>query len=324
MGLDRELFEGEVAEEFLCGICHQVLLNPVTAGCFHMFCQACVIRKMKSRVTKPVCPVCSAALSLNMTDTPIEFKLKLLNLSTQCSHNCGDAFVLAELPDHMDVCPNAPVQCHFTAQGCPRKVKRCDLRKHLHECDFREVECEACGFRTLYRELFTHQSRVRCLEKKLKQQIIRERKASSREIIRHREKLVKEHAKFDQQQRKRILSHAKSQASRKSERQTTAGSECGDSEFDFATTQESVFLTEDVINRHNQQRHHSEEAKRMEVSRQLTKTPHSSRSGFASNMCSQCNRKFIPQQNTQAACRWHVGVGTSRELYFRYSYVLIK
>jgi len=41
---------------------------------------------------------------------------------------------------------------------------------------------------------------------------------------------------------------------------------------------------------------------------QTTKTPHSSRSGFAMQICAQCNRKFRPDLNQTASCRWHIGV----------------
>lgn len=262
MGLDRELFTGEVGEEFLCGLCSQVLLNPVTTGCEHIFCQSCVVRKVKSRVSKPECPECNATISLNMADTSVEFKLKLLNLIITCTHKCGESFVLAELPDHMEICPNAPVDCEFRLKGCKRKVKRCDKRKHQDECDYRPVECEACGHQTIYRELFTHQSRVRCLEKKLKQQIIRERKAASREINRHREKLFRDNVRLDQHQRKKLVSHAKSMSVKKNNRKMSKDEV--DSEFEFSTG-EVVFLSEDRVQEYNEQLAEPEEKTHTEL-----------------------------------------------------------
>ncbi|XP_052820437.1 E3 ubiquitin-protein ligase PDZRN3-like [Mya arenaria] len=307
MGLGKELFEGPLEDDFLCGLCGQVLLNPVTAGCQHVFCQQCVIRKMKSRVTKPVCPVCSLNLSLDMKDTTVEFKLKLLNLNVRCNHKCGESFVLAELPDHIEACPNAPVECDFKGRGCKRTIKRCDKRKHSDECDFREVECEACGHRTIYRELCTHQSRVRCLENKLKQQIIREKKATSREIIRHRERLIKDNAKLDQQQRKKILSHAIALSSRKHGRQSVNFDESFSEEY-AETGADGVFLTENTNDEYSRRHVQTDDNQNMtDLKRMATKTPHSSRSGFATQMCAQCNRKFKPDQNTCTSCRWHVG-----------------
>lgn len=250
MGLDRDLFPGEVCEEFICKLCSQVLLNPVTSGCDHVFCQTCIVRTMKSRVTRHECPSCSANLTLSMKDTGVEFKLKLLNLIVECSHKCGAKFVLAELPDHMEICPDAPVDCDFRTKGCKRTIKRCDKRKHQDECDYRPVECEACGYSTIYRELFTHQSRVRCLEKKLKQQIIRERKAASREINRHREKLFRDNVRLDQHQRKKLVNHAKSMSVRKNGRRLSKDD--GDSEFEFST-EGPALLSENNVRAHAEQ-----------------------------------------------------------------------
>ncbi|XP_060603882.1 E3 ubiquitin-protein ligase PDZRN3-like [Ruditapes philippinarum] len=310
MGLDKDLFEGDVEKEFICGLCDQVLLNPVTAGCSHIFCQSCVNRKLKSLVSKPLCPLCSAKLSSNTQDTTIEFKLKLLNLTLWCSHTCGAKFVLADLPDHMDICSNAPVQCEFKPTGCTRTIKRCDFKKHLQECDYRSVECEACGHVTIYRELFTHQSRVRCLEKKLKQQIIRERKLALKEVNKHRERLFRDNCRLDQQQRKSILNHSKSLNHRRKLRHSSKND--NDSEFDLSP-RDGVFLTEHAVEHHNDvtMEQNGEDSKEIERQRQIqnnTKTPHSSRSGFAMQFCSQCNRTFRADTNTSTACRWHVGV----------------
>lgn len=309
MGLDKDLFDGEVDESFICGLCNQVLLNPVTAGCNHIFCQTCVKRKLRSLVSKSVCPSCSAKLTSDTQDTSIEFKLKLLNLNLWCSHKCGSKFVLADLPDHMEVCPNAPVECEFKSKGCIKTIKRCDLKKHLEECDFRVVECEACGHVTLYRELFTHQSRVLCLEKKLKQQVIRERKAASKEINKHRERLFRDTVRLDQQQRKLFLNHSKSLSNKRNLK--LQDSSDTKSNFDYSPTEDGIFLTEQVVHQHNESMEQDdEESKQMVQHRQLhnnTKTPHSSRSGFAQQICSQCNRKFRHDTNNAMACRWHIG-----------------
>lgn len=250
MGLDKDLFKGKVGEEFICGLCDQVLLNPVTAGCSHIYCQTCVKRKLRSLVSKSLCPSCSAKLTSDTQDTSIEFKLKLLNLTLRCSHKCGTKFALADLPDHMEVCPNAPVECEFKGKGCSKTIKRCDLKKHIEECDFRSVECEACGHVTLYRELFTHQSRVRCLEKKLKQQIIREKKAASKEINKHREKLFRDNARLDQQQRKLFLIHSKSLNNKQNfRRKVSSETEC---HFGYSPGEDGVFLTEEAVHHHNE------------------------------------------------------------------------
>lgn len=308
MGLDVELFPESVEDEFICGLCSQVLLNPVTAGCSHIFCQTCVKRKLKSHVTKAECPSCSAQLVQETTDTSVDFKLKLLTLRIACSHKCGHSFELGDLPDHMDICPNAPVQCSFKLKGCKKTVKRMDLRKHMEECDFRTVECEACGVQTLYCDLFTHQSKVRCLEKKLKQQIIRERKAASMEINRHREKLFRDNARLDQQQRKKILSHAKDLNNRKLTRHHNKMDE-HDSDFEFSP-RVGVFMTETKIQNGSlveNQNANGYVSRSHQEQNHVSRTPHSSRSGFVLQSCAQCNKMFRADTNSNSACRWHTG-----------------
>lgn len=306
MGLDKKLFEGEIDESFICKLCNQVLLNPVTAGCSHIFCQSCITRKHQNSVNEPTCPICRGSMSIDTLDTTIEFKLKLLNLTIRCSNKCGSTFILADLPDHMEACPNTPVDCEFRSRGCQKIVKRCDIRKHSKECDFRPVECEACGHNTIYKELFTHQSKVRCLEKKLKQQIIREKKAAMQEINKHRERLFRENVKLDQQQRRAFLNHSKSLSYLKKPRVAMQKQE--DSDFEVSP-RETLFLTEEVVQQHNKETHEHDKPNCQEAAHDTnpSKTPNSSRSGFALQLCSQCNRKFRSDTNSNTACRWHIG-----------------
>lgn len=53
------------------------------------------------------------------------------------------------------------------------EIRRQEAEEHAEECDWRPVVCEACGHRTVRRDLCTHQSRKKCLEKKLRHQVSR-------------------------------------------------------------------------------------------------------------------------------------------------------
>lgn len=296
MGLDVDLFEETVADEFICKLCHKVLLNPIVAGCSHVFCEPCLLRRIKSKVTKSLCPTCTSVLDPDtFLTSSIEFKLRLLNLKVRCSHKCGDTFELGDLPDHNEVCPNTPVHCDFRKKGCKKTVRRGDLKRHLEECDFRTVECEACGYVTIYRELFTHQSRVRCLEKKLKQQVIRERRVSSQQIQKHRDKMFREKIRLEQQQRKRFLEHSK-QLIHKNMALTSSKS---DLNLNSSPRDGSAFMTESPLDRN--------ELPEPRVDKYMGRTPHSSRSGFVLQSCAQCSKFFRADTNHQHSCRWHAG-----------------
>ncbi|KAL4240963.1 hypothetical protein ACF0H5_001745 [Mactra antiquata] len=307
MGLDKTLLVDEVDERFICGLCDQVLVNPVYAGCNHIFCKSCVSRKLRSKVTKSVCPSCSAKLTDDTTDTTIEFKLNLLHLKIRCSHNCDSTFVLADLPEHLDYCPLAPVECDFKPKGCKKTVRRKDFEKHLDECDFRTVECEACGHVTMYQDLFTHQSRTRCLERKLKQQVIRERKASSQEINRHRQRLCRDITRLDQQQRKTFSNHYRALSYRKMSKQSPYP-ETDDVNIELSP-RDSVFLTDEVKG-HQEEDYEEMEQELTNTRNDMTnhKTPHSSRCDYAVQICGQCDKKFRAETNSPSACKWHVGV----------------
>nr|KAG5697873.1 hypothetical protein BaRGS_017130 [Batillaria attramentaria] len=173
MGLHVHLFEGKVPDDLLCVVCHKVLANPVKNACSHLFCAACLKKRVKTDRAR-TCPECGARLRLKGETPSVELRLRLLDLVIRCSHDCGKVCKLGELPDHLaEECPKAPVTCPHAPNGCKKKVRREDLLEHVEECDWRPVECEACGHRTVYCQLFTHQSRTRCVEKKLRQQLIR-------------------------------------------------------------------------------------------------------------------------------------------------------
>ncbi|KAK3612435.1 hypothetical protein CHS0354_032045 [Potamilus streckersoni] len=290
MGMDLKVFEGEVDDDLICGLCRKVLLDPITAGCSHIFCRSCVAKKFLSGATKVRCPSCSSNLGQECKQTTVEFKLKLLSLNVRCSHGCGASFSLADLPEHAQICPYAPETCPNRAKGCKKNVRRCDLKKHLEECDYRTVECEACGFMTVYCELFTHQSRVRCLEKKLKQQVAREKRSIASEVKRHRDKIFKDHIRLEQQQRKKILDHSRAMNGKLI--LPTRNANSTESLVGFNYGKRTKEMTKDLALRDNVD----------------AQTPHSSRSGFALMACRQCGKPFRSDANKPHSCRWHAGV----------------
>ena len=92
MGLDLDLFEDEVPEDLVCVACHKVLMNPVHAACAHLFCAACLKRRVKTDKLR-TCPKCNSRLALNKTEPPsVTLKVKLLSLLIRCSHGCGKVF----------------------------------------------------------------------------------------------------------------------------------------------------------------------------------------------------------------------------------------
>ncbi|OWF51811.1 TNF receptor-associated factor 5 [Mizuhopecten yessoensis] len=290
MGLDPRQFVDAVDEKYICKLCHKVFLDPVENVCGHIFCSSCIKKRLKGDMAKR-CPVCSAPLTTKTAQPSMDFRLELLNLQIRCHNKCGKTFPLANLPDHMgDECPNTAVPCPNISKGCKKKIRRCDIKKHVEECDFREVECEACGFVTVYCNLFTHQSRVRCLEKKLKQQVIREQRNQANDIKRHRSQLTKLNVRRDVEDRKAFLEHARHLKSGKHKRH-------GSIENLSDNQTRDVFLTE-LVNNQAQSDDGS------------SPPPHPSRTGHAVFSCVRCKKLYNAMSNNEKACRWHAGVSS--------------
>lgn len=296
MGLELRLFDGEVDDHFICKLCNKVFLDPVTNQCSHSFCSSCIKKRLASDKAR-ICPICSGRLTNEFQQPSIEFKLKLLSLTIRCSHKCGATLQIADLPDHVaEECPNTPLEC--PNKGCQKKVRRCDMTRHMDECDYRQVVCEACDHVTVFCELFTHQSRVKCLERKLKQQVIRELRNANLEVSKHRNNVNKQHIRLEAQQRKLILDHARNLAGKPPALVHSPRPNNSTSPNRITSNETTpVFITEDKMN--GMERHGDEDTG--------SPAPPSSRVGHALFPCKRCKKLFNPDSNRKSSCKWHAG-----------------
>lgn len=301
MGLPKRLFD-DLPTDVICSICNEVFLDPKVLQCQHMFCSACLQRR-KSNTKSDTCATCHTPFHYPSCHQPDEeFKLKLLNLNVVCNYKCGMKIILGNLPEHLkEECPSAPVICPNQVKGCKKKVKRCDISKHVEECDYRTVICEACGHSTVFQELFTHQSRKRCLERKLKQQVIRELRQAHKEVMDHRSDVLKDHIRREIQQSKMEVGHAKYLQERKNKLHQLLLSQSNvdaiNNVINNASPEDSFFLTE------------LEELRNKDKPSVLT--PSQSRSTLVSAVqCDRCYKPYTPSKNHHSACRWHQGVST--------------
>ena len=117
MGLDRELFAGELYEELTCGVCLDVLEDPVSTPCGHTFCRACIIKSLHRRKE---CPM----------DRTIVVSL-------------APAIAIKGLIDKW------PVKCQFYSQGCKFQTTQSQMPLHIASCVFDprlDIVCEkGCG-----------------------------------------------------------------------------------------------------------------------------------------------------------------------------------
>jgi len=137
MGLDPERFEGEVDEELLCPVCHEVLEDPLQVpACEHAFCRACITEWLSQQQTinqQQTCPIDRQPIQTQQLK-PVPHILRTL---------------LARLQ----------ISCSYKEHGCSAIVKLELLAAHTEECEHkpkRPIPCEACGLVVLKEKLEEH------------------------------------------------------------------------------------------------------------------------------------------------------------------------
>ena len=139
-----------VDENFICGICHDVLLKPTSAcGDGHTFCAAC----LDSITQRPFrCPICrSEPLAAFALNRPLQNMIAKLTLC--CPHHDG----AGDKPPNSKRSKRAASSSR-EPKGCAWQGKLEDLEAHLRECSYEAVECPlGCGVRATRTELEAHQ-----------------------------------------------------------------------------------------------------------------------------------------------------------------------
>ena len=176
-------FVEEPATEFFCAVSLQLLREPQQTDCCGHHFSVDVARRLQ-REGKP-CPVCQRANFTTHLD--ILHRRKIRQLTVRCQHKangCGWVGELANLGDHVSLCPKQPWKCAYCALtglkecesdhmsvcgqypvSCPNRceegeVPRSSLEQHLTLCPLQEVECEyagmGCEVRLARREMRGH------------------------------------------------------------------------------------------------------------------------------------------------------------------------
>lgn len=143
-GYEDERFSHAVSTHFHCGICQNVLKEPVTCQRNeHYFCRCCISKHLENSST---CPTCQEELSKDtISEAPQILRNCLDELHIRCDYadkGCQEMVQLAQLQNHVDECGFAPVSC--LNEGCFAEVHRKDLIGHQQGlCEFRK--CYNCS-----------------------------------------------------------------------------------------------------------------------------------------------------------------------------------
>ncbi|XP_064620140.1 E3 ubiquitin-protein ligase PDZRN3-like [Lineus longissimus] len=294
MGLDVKLFKGTVDEDLICPVCNGVFVDPVTPSCQHIVCSGCV--RTRLRRGRDTCIVCEGKLVEKNGKPPQNLSIKLLTLDMNCVNGCGKIVHLGELPDHVsDECPNAMLLCPNRRRGCQSKINRKDVNKHMEHCLYRFVHCEACGCRTMQFDLFTHQRKKGCLALKLRQDVMRSRRASSAAIKLHRLHLKDVDIEAHQETRRLVKERTCSASSSRLSTPMRRGS--------TGRWSETTCGTPDSLDG--------------EISPSGCSSPRSPSAmswrpvtpvDDSTSTCMRCDRVFKLAKNGDRACQWHLGV----------------
>ena len=145
-GYDDERFLHPVGHTLHCGICTNVLKDPVVCGQNeHLFCRACITMHLKNSQT---CPNCIEPLTIaTLSQASRGIRNLLAELKIKCEffdRGCGKFIELEHLQRHVADCGFAPVVC--SNEGCHLEVNKRDLLHHeTAVCELRRVKCHSCN-----------------------------------------------------------------------------------------------------------------------------------------------------------------------------------
>lgn len=167
-GYEDERFSDSVSTHFHCGICYNVLKEPVTCQRNeHYFCRACLIEHLKNSLT---CPTCQEVLTPEtITQAPRILQNCLDELNIRCDYSgrgCQQIVQLAHLQNHVDQCGFSPVVC--PNEGCIAEVNRQDFAAHQQAlCEFRKC-CDCSELKEVVQEIHVNMNSVNNQVKDLK------------------------------------------------------------------------------------------------------------------------------------------------------------
>ncbi len=102
-------------EDFICGICLNVLKDPSQCQNGHMFCFSCINQAMK---TRQLCPCCNIPLYFQSLSYCLTVRNLIDKLTVKCTNqNCDWTGHLNQRKHHMTVCSMRLVVCPLRVTG---------------------------------------------------------------------------------------------------------------------------------------------------------------------------------------------------------------
>ena len=134
-------------EEAKCPLCLEIMEEPVSTSCDHLFCKNCI-------QYRPTCPTCCKEYTTTPDRGSVRimkaFKVKCPNSWVGCKWQ-GD---LGDAEEHLEEkCQHQKVEC---PNGCGSKVDHKHKRRHTQgDCTHRPYKCPHCDHKGVYKDVTT-------------------------------------------------------------------------------------------------------------------------------------------------------------------------
>ena len=145
-GYEDERFQHPVGHTLHCGVCMNVLKDPVMCRRNeHLYCRACITPHLMNSQTCPTCMEPLTVETLRQASRGIRSLLAELKIRCEFYHRgCREFVELENLESHLRDCGFAPAVC--SNEGCRLEVNQRDLLHHeTSVCELRRVQCHSCN-----------------------------------------------------------------------------------------------------------------------------------------------------------------------------------
>ncbi|CEG65059.1 hypothetical protein RMATCC62417_01927 [Rhizopus microsporus] len=137
-----DLLIGEPCPELLCGICQDVLDEPIQVHCpeDHLFCSKCIQKHIE---TENTCPLCFTAIDKTSFQLSKFAQRQISRLRIQCpNHINGCPWQGLRGDSHIEHCEYVLCPCPNTENGCTEKnLLKINMKRHIDECPYQQMTC---------------------------------------------------------------------------------------------------------------------------------------------------------------------------------------
>ncbi|KAL9537922.1 hypothetical protein MBANPS3_011343 [Mucor bainieri] len=137
-----DLLLDEPCPELLCGICSDILEDPMQVHCpeDHMFCSKCITCHVEQQSS---CPICTMPLDRNTFQVSKFVTRQVGRLRVKCAYSDAGCPWQGLLSDqHISECEYQPCTCPNADKGCNvTNLHKSNMQQHLTSCLYQTMTC---------------------------------------------------------------------------------------------------------------------------------------------------------------------------------------